>query len=777
MDVHKVSVDELCKRFNTNIETGLTNDQVREGQEANGANVLTPPPTTPQWVNFCKCMFFSPSTSLLWLTSIACFIAYGVQSSLYEEPSVVCDKDLVENDDQGYCRQKRAVPAFSTMHDEYVYEGPPMGNYYMGIVLCCLAIVTGFINFYCHMIIFLSTRDMEYLIPNLTKVKVRRNGQKTDVRTSELTLGDIVFLRIGDVVPADVRILKSSGLKVDNSNLTGESEPQSRSPEFSHDNPLETKNLAFLSTKVTNGKAVAMVVNIGDNTVYGTIAGLSTVLVTGQSNSIKVTEKFIIIISVVTLIICVALFVIAYLFPTYNWIFAIIFFIGLVPVLLNAKIKRELWATNRYMQSRDTYVRSMETIESLGSMSCLLTSKTGTITQNRMAVAHFWFDNKVVEANTSEEPNDEDMLYTKTPGWKILSRVASLCNSAEFSDPNDRTYRSEVEGNATDTAILRCTELNTGNIMEYRERNKMVAEIPFNAYNKYQVTIHETEDVDERYLVAMKGAPERIWERCSTIFVDGEDKPMTQELKNSFESAMAEMAGLGERLIGFCDLMLPADKYPPGTTFDPENVDIPLQDMRFVGLMSMIDPPRAAVPDAITQLRNKYGIKVIMVTGDHPITSMAIARSVGIVSEGSQTKEDIASKRGCDVEDVDVNEAEALLVSGQQLSDLPTSELVELIKNCDEIVFARAHPGHKIQIVEACRNLGLNIAVVGLDNEDVPSLKMADVGIVMGVAGDQGAKAAADIVLLQDNWGAVYGGVMYAKDTIAGALKKTIPFL
>jgi len=306
----------------------------------------------------------------------------------------------------------------------------------------------------------------------------------------------------------------------------------------------------------------------------------------------------------------------------------------------------------------------------------------------------------------------------------------------------------------------------------------MVAEIPFNSYNKYQVTIHETEDVnDERYLVAMKGAPEIIWERCSTIFVDGEDKPITQELKNSFESAMAELAGRGNRLIGCCDLMLPSAKYPPGTTFDPDNVDVPLQDMRFVGLISMIDPPRAAVPDAIMQLRRKYGIKIIMITGDHPVTSMAIARSVGLVSEGSQTKEDIARQRGCDVEDVEANEADAMVVSGQQLADLPTSQLVELIKNCGEIVFARTNPGMKMLIVEACRTLGHNIAVVGLDYLDVPSLKMADVGIVMGVAGDQSAKNAADLILLDDNWGSVYAGVNHAKETIAGALKKTIPFL
>merc|ERR1719370_731802 len=167
----------------------------------------------------------------------------------------------------------------------------------MGIVLCCLAIVTGFINFYCQMIIFLSTRDMEYLIPNLTEVKVRRNGQKTDVRTSELTLGDIVFLRKGDVVPADIRILKSSGLRVDNSNLTGESEPQSRSPEFTHDNPLETKNLAFFSTNCVEGTAKGIVVQCGDNTVMGRIANLASGLGSGKTPIAIELEHFIHIIT------------------------------------------------------------------------------------------------------------------------------------------------------------------------------------------------------------------------------------------------------------------------------------------------------------------------------------------------------------------------------------------------------------------------------------------------------------------------------------------------
>ena len=162
--------------------------------------------------------------------------------------------------------------------------------------------------------------------------------------------------------------------------------------------------------------------------------------------------------------------------------------------------------------------------------------------------------------------------------------------------------------------------------MEYRKRNKKVCEIPFNSANKYQVSIHETEDTnDNRYLLVMKGAPERILERCSTIVVDGREMPLSEEWKNSFETAYMELGGLGERVLGFCDFMLPADKYPVGYPFDADDVNFPVDGLRFVGLMSMIDPPRAAVPDAVLKCRSA-GIKVIMVTGDHPITAKAIAR-------------------------------------------------------------------------------------------------------------------------------------------------------
>ena len=168
-----------------------------------------------------------------------------------------------------------------------------------------------------------------------------------------------------------------------------------------------------------------------------------------------------------------------------------------------------------------------------------------------------------------------------------------------------------------------------------------------------QVTIHQTEDTtDKRYLLCMKGAPERILERSSSILINGQEKPLDEEMKLAFNTAYMELGGLGERVIGFSELRLPADQYPAGYPFDSDDVNFPLHNLCFVGLVSMIDPPRAAVPDAVSKCRSA-GIKVIMVTGDHPITAKAIARSVGIISEGNETVEDIAERLNIPVERVD----------------------------------------------------------------------------------------------------------------------------
>merc|ERR1711950_26629 len=356
-------------------------------------------------------------------------------------------------------------------------------------------------------------------------------------------------------------------------------------------------------------------------------------------------------------------------------------------------------------------------------------------------------------------------------------RVATLCNRAEFKGgQNDVSMlKREVNGDASEAAILKCTELSKGNVMDYRKRNKKVCEIPFNSTNKYQVSIHETEDAnDNRYLLVMKGAPERILERCSTIVIDGRELPMNDEWKNAFETAYMELGGLGERVLGFCDYMLPADKYPNGYPFDAEDVNFPLEGLRFVGLMSMIDPPRAAVPDAVLKCRSA-GIKVIMVTGDHPITAKAIANSVGIISEGTETVEDIAARKNIPVAEVNPREARAAVIHGGEIKDLSEKALDEILMYHTEIVFARTSPQQKLIIVEGCQRMGRIVAVTGDGVNDSPALKKADIGVAMGIAGSDVSKQAADMILLDDNSASIVTGVEEGR-LIFDNLKKSIAY-
>jgi sodium/potassium-transporting ATPase subunit alpha len=263
-------------------------------------------------------------------------------------------------------------------------------------------------------------------------------------------------------------------------------------------------------------------------------------------------------------------------------------------------------------------------------------------------------------------------------------------------------------------------------------------------------------------------------ERCSTIYLNGKELALEDSLRESFNNAYLELGGLGERVLGFCDYKLPTDKYPPGFPFNADDGNFPITDLRFVGLMSMIDPPRAAVPDAVSKCRSA-GIKVIMVTGDHPITAKAIAKSVGIISEGNETVEDIAQRLNIPVDEVDPRDAKAAVVHGGELRDVSTDNLDDIIRNHTEIVFARTSPQQKLIIVESCQRLGAIVAVTGDGVNDSPALKKADIGVAMGIAGSDVSKQAADMILLDDNFASIVTGVEEGR-LIFDNLKKSIAY-
>jgi len=739
IDVHKVPLEELYRRWSSDKARGLTASQAATNQAKFGANALTPPPTTPEWVKFCQCLF-SGFSMLLWFGAILCYIAYGIQASAFEEP--------------------------------------PDDNLYLGIVLTLVVTVTGVFSYYQESKSAAIMEGFKNLVPQYAKVY--RDGKKIDIEAKDLTLGDIVDVQFGDRCPADIRVMEAKSFKVDNSSLTGESEPQQRTPEYTHENPLETKNLAFFSTNAVEGTMKGIVVNIGDNTVMGRIAGLASGLDSGDTPIAKEIAHFIHLITAVAVFLGVTFFVIAIILG-YNWLDAVIFLIGIivanVPEGLLATVTVCLTLTAKRMASKNCLVKNLEAVETLGSTSTICSDKTGTLTQNRMTVAHMWFDDNIEEADTTETQTAATSYNKSAAGWKTLERVACLCNRSEFKQDTENmskpVLQREVNGDASEAAILKCTELSTGDVLAYRKKNKNVCEIPFNSTNKYAASVHETEE-DPRYLIAMKGAPERILDRCSTIVINGVDQPLNDHWKERFNTAYMDLGGRGERVLGFCDARLPADEFPKGFKFDADEVNFPLEDLRFVGLMSMIDPPRAAVPDAVMKCRSA-GIKVIMVTGDHPITAKAIARSVGIISENNETVEDIASRLNIDVKDVNPRDAHAAVIHGGELKEIKEKELDEILLYHSEIVFARTSPQQKLIIVEGCQRMGAIVAVTGDGVNDSPALKKADIGVAMGIAGSDVSKQAADMILLDDNFASIVTGVEEGR-LIFDNLKKSIAY-
>ncbi|XP_072122400.1 sodium/potassium-transporting ATPase subunit alpha-3 [Mobula birostris] len=735
---HKMSVEEVCRKHQADCVQGLTHAKAAEFLQRDGPNALTPPPTTPEWIKFCR-QLFGGFSILLWIGAILCFLAYGIQAATEDSPSG--------------------------------------DNLYLGIVLSAVVIITGCFSYYQEAKSSKIMESFKNMVPQ--QAMVIREGEKMQINAEEVVAGDLVEVKGGDRIPADLRIISAHGCKVDNSSLTGESEPQTRSPDCTNDNPLETRNIAFFSTNCVEGTARGIVIFTGDRTVMGRIATLASGLDTGKTPIAKEIEHFIHIITGVAVFLGVSFFILSIILG-YSWLEAVIFLIGIivanVPEGLLATVTVCLTLTAKRMARKNCLVKNLEAVETLGSTSTICSDKTGTLTQNRMTVAHMWFDNQIHEADTTEDQSGASFDKSSIT-WASLSRIAALCNRATFKpgQENIPILKREVAGDASESALLKCIELSSGSVKATRDKNKKINEIPFNSTNKYQLSIHETEDPNEkRYLLVMKGAPERILDRCSTIMLQGKEQPLDEEMKEAFQNAYMELGGLGERVLGFCHFYLPEDQFPRGFAFDADDVNFPTENLCFIGLMSMIDPPRAAVPDAVGKCRSA-GIKVIMVTGDHPITAKAIAKGVGIISEGNETVEDIAARLNIPVSQVNPRDAKACVIHGTDLKDLTSEQIDDILRNHTEIVFARTSPQQKLIIVEGCQRQGAIVAVTGDGVNDSPALKKADIGVAMGIAGSDVSKQAADMILLDDNFASIVTGVEEGR-LIFDNLKKSIAY-
>eukprot|EP00634_Sargassococcus_sp_CCMP2135_P008662 CAMPEP_0198650648 /NCGR_PEP_ID=MMETSP1467-20131203/5116_1 /TAXON_ID=1462469 /ORGANISM="unid. sp., Strain CCMP2135" /LENGTH=1226 /DNA_ID=CAMNT_0044386507 /DNA_START=684 /DNA_END=4361 /DNA_ORIENTATION=+ len=692
------------------------------------------------------------------------------------------------------------------------------------------------------------------------KVKVIREGSKMLIDSSVVTMGDLVVLEQGDLVPADLRVVDCSpNMCVDNSSLTGESEPQKRKCECTHDDVLETANLCFFGTQVPEGSCKGIVIKIGDDTVIGRIASLALSTDTEQTPINREIEHFIHIISAIAIVLGISFFA-ASLARGQDAIVSLVFMIGIivanVPEGLLATVTVCLTLTAKRMYTKKVMVKNLEGVETLGSTSCICSDKTGTLTQNIMTVA------QLVYADSDDQLKIQDAASSFTKGIRTYDSTSqafhqllvcsTLCNTCYF----EKHYEDEVSkkkvllpfkkvrqqgdgtsieeivwnpvGNASEGAMIKFAHpalnesLDIKDIEDLRKMNAKVFDIPFNSKKKYQVHIHcksadpET-DKNDRVLY-MKGAPERIFVRCSDYCAsDGSILPITENIRKSMDMLQDKMGSNGLRVLGFAMKSLPVADFGAGYAWSDGREEgmstpnfplgefsfiekfnaaasrnEPLKDDKgvllqpphpasapglvFLGMMALVDPPREAVPGAVSKCKTA-GIKVIMVTGDHPGTAKAIAYKVGIL--WGPTKEDIIkineenrSSPG-DADYQDPESAQAIVVPGWEFSDDMGNDKWNSILEHPQIVFARTSPQQKLIIVGNCQRLGHIVAVTGDGVNDSPALKKADIGIAMGIAGTPVTKNAADMILLDDNFASIVAGVEEGR-LIFDNLKKSI---
>ncbi|XP_038634749.1 potassium-transporting ATPase alpha chain 2-like isoform X2 [Scyliorhinus canicula] len=733
---HKISIKELVKKYETNLVKGLSSAKAAEILARDGPNVLTPPKQTPELIKFMKQMIGGFSL-LLWVGAVLCWIAYAIQLGEGNHSA----KD----------------------------------NLYLGVVLAGVVILTGCFAYYQEAKSTNIMASFHKMVPQ--QALVIRDGEKQQITADKLVVGDIVQIKAGDRIPADLRLLSAQSCKVDNSSLTGESEAQSRSTEYTHENILETKNIGFYST--TCLEATGMVISTGDQTMIGAIATLASGVHNEKTPIAIEIEHFVCIVTGLAVSVGVMFFILA-LTLGYKLLDSIIFLIGIivanVPEGLLATLTVSLTLTAKRMAKKNCLVKNLEAVETLGSTSVICSDKTGTLTQNRMTVAHLWFDNQNHVADTSEEQSVQSFDQTSQT-WAALAKIIALCSRAEFAPGQEDVpiMKRDVVGDASETALLKFSETVFGNVMEFREENTKIFEIPFTSTNKFQLSIHRTNNpYDKRLLLVMKGAPERILESCSTVMLQGREVPLEDDEIEVIQSAYLEFGGLGERVLGFCHQYLPKDKYPELYIFDADSRNFPVSNLCFIGLLSLIDPPRSSVPDAILKCRSA-GIRVIMISGDHPITAMAIARSTGIFSAGSETVEDIAKRLNVSVDQVNKRDAIAAVINGSDFQEMDPEFLDDILRSHGEIVFARTSPQQKLIIVEACQRQGSIVAVTGDGVNDSPALKRADIGIALGIVGSDAAKNSADMILLDDNFASIVTGVEEGR-LIFDNLKKAIAY-
>jgi len=580
-----------------------------------------------------------------------------------------------------------------------------------------------------------ATRKLQEILP--VYAHIRRDGQERQILAREVVPGDILILAEGDNIPTDARVIEEYGLRANNATLTGESLPARKSADPSYQTDIsetEQPNLIFAGTSVAAGTGQAVVYATGMLTQFGRIAHLTQTVAEGPSpfqaelaSVVKVTS--IVAVAIGGLILAVGLTTPGLNFSQKQVIsFALGVIVAAIPEGLPATLTLSLASAVQRLTSKGVLVKKMTSVETLGNVSVICTDKSGTLTQNQMTAREIWVAGQRVRVRgvgyapigeflpaPQGQPWDEDLL--------ALLEAAACCNNARLNPPTPETPVWHSLGDQTEVA-LKVAALKAG--LDENKLNQIyprVYEIPFDARRKRMTTIHRRK-TDE--IAFVKGAPREILQLCTHIQINNQIVPLDETRRAEALAANDAYARNALRVLAIARRELP----PKTSAYRAETIE---SELTLLGLVGMMDPPRPEVEKAIRACR-QASIRIVMITGDYGLTAESLARRVGMIQSASPR-----------------------IITGAELDEMSETELHKALQQ--EVIFARMAPEHKMRLVAAFQAIGETVAVTGDGVNDAPALRKADVGIAMGIVGTDVAKEAADIILTNDNFGAIFSAI------------------
>jgi P-type Ca2+ transporter type 2C len=567
------------------------------------------------------------------------------------------------------------------------------------------------------------------------KARVTRSGREAEIDSRELVPGDIISLETGTKVPADARLIELAALQVDEASLTGESTPSNKiTSALEKDTSVNDRdNMVFMGTIVTKGHGQAVITKTGMVTEIGKIAGLVQEVkenLTPLQENLKQFGKWL---GLVTIFICAIVFGVGILREyivssvdladvTELFLAAVALAVAAIPEGLPAIVTISLALGVSKMAKRNVLLRQLPAVETLGSTNVICSDKTGTLTKNEMTVTEIYANNHLIRVSGEGYEPRGDFIYDgkvldDRKDIDLLLRIGALCNDSRLS----RNGKWEIFGDPTEGALVVSAAKSGLEKPQLEKASPRIDEIPFDSARKTMTTVHSS---GEKYTAYIKGAPDIVLENCSHIYINGDIKPLSDSDRERIAGINRDMAGRALRVLGFAYKKIDKD-------YDISSPDID-KGLVFVGLQAMIDPPREFVKESIEKCR-QAGIATVIITGDHKLTAVAIAKELGLFMEG-----DIA-------------------LSGDELDMISDDELDNTVENIR--IYARVSPEHKVRILHALKKKGHTVAMTGDGVNDAPALKKADIGIAMGITGTDVAKEASDMVLTDDNFSSIVNAV------------------